>query len=64
MDRLDVDGLPCVGAAIWPGQSMYSTKDAVSGRYKAHKLKGEEVGHVEQARRDAGGWKGALELFL
>lgn len=38
------------GAVIWPNQTYYSTKDVVTGRYKAHKLKGEEVAHVEQVR--------------
>lgn len=47
-DRIDVDGLPMPGAVIWPNQTYYSTKDTVTGRYKAHKLKGEEVAHVEQ----------------
>lgn len=45
---LDMDGLPHVGAAIWPGQSYYSTKDVATGRFKAHKLKGEEVGNIDQ----------------
>jgi hypothetical protein len=48
--RVDVDGLPMPGAVVWPGQTYYSTKDCVTGRYKAHKLKGEEVAHVEQVR--------------
>ena len=33
---------------MWPDQTYYTTKDCVTGRYKAHKLKGEEVAHVEQ----------------
>jgi hypothetical protein len=41
---------PPPGAIVWPAQSYYSTKDLVTGRYKAHKLKGEEVAHVEQVR--------------
>lgn len=49
-DRVDSDGLPMPGAVVWPGQTYYSTKDTVTGRFKAHKLKGEEVGHVEQVR--------------
>lgn len=35
---------------MWPDQTYYTTKDMVTGRYKAHKLKGEEVAHVEQVR--------------
>lgn len=35
---------------MWPDQAYYTTKDMVTGRYKAHKLKGEEVAHVEQVR--------------
>jgi len=35
---------------IWPHQTYYTTKDLVTGRYKAHQLKGEEVAHVEQVR--------------
>lgn len=46
-DHLDVDGLPHVGALIWPGETTYCTKDAVTGRYRGKKLKGEEVAHVE-----------------
>jgi hypothetical protein len=47
-ERVDSDGLPMPGAVIWPNQTYYTTKDTVTGRYKAHKLKGEEVAHVEQ----------------
>jgi hypothetical protein len=47
-ERLDKDGLPLPGAVVWPGQTIYTTKDMVTGKYKAHKLKGEEVAHVEQ----------------
>jgi hypothetical protein len=49
-ERLDEDGLPLPGAVVWPGQTIYTTKDMVTGKYKAHKLKGEEVAHVEQVR--------------
>jgi hypothetical protein len=38
-DHLDVDGLPHVGALIWPGETTYCTKDAVTGRYRGKKLK-------------------------
>jgi DNA-directed RNA polymerase I subunit RPA2 len=37
-----------VGAIIWPGQGCYTTKDLITGKHKVHKLKGEEVAHVEQ----------------
>eukprot|EP00798_Chlamydomonas_sp_ICE-L_P010691 gene10691-12383_t len=47
-DRIGPDGLPHVGAIVWPGQVNYITKDTVNGRFKAHKLKGEEVGYVDQ----------------
>lgn len=30
-DRVDSDGLPHVGAVVWPGQSYYSTKDVSDG---------------------------------
>lgn len=43
-----------MGAAIWPGHSYYSSKDTVTGRFKPHKLKGEEVAHIDQARRNNG----------
>lgn len=46
-DHLDIDGLPFVGALVWPGEATHSTKDAVTGRFKSHKLKGEEIAHVE-----------------
>jgi hypothetical protein len=49
-ERLDKDGLPLPGSVVWPGQTIYATKDTVTGKYKAHKLKGEEVAHVEQVR--------------
>ncbi|GFH16505.1 DNA-directed RNA polymerase subunit beta, partial [Haematococcus lacustris] len=46
-DHLGEDGLPHVGAIIWPGQTVYSVKDQTTGQYKAHKLKGEEVACVD-----------------
>jgi hypothetical protein len=49
-ERLGPDGLPHVGAVVWPGQALYTTRDLVTGKYKAHKLKGEEVAHIEQVR--------------
>ena len=30
-EQIDVDGLPHVGAAIWPGQSYYNAKDKLTG---------------------------------
>lgn len=47
--RLDSDGLPYVGSIIWPKQSYYTTRDLLTGRYRQHALKGEEVAHIEQA---------------
>ncbi|MEW5309998.1 MAG: hypothetical protein WDW38_001834 [Sanguina aurantia] len=47
-DHLDSDGLPHIGAIIWPRQSYYSSKDLISGKHKAAPLKGEEVGVVDQ----------------
>ncbi|KAJ9526862.1 hypothetical protein QJQ45_017765 [Haematococcus lacustris] len=46
-DHLGEDGLPHVGAIIWPGQTVYSVRDQTTGQYKAHKLKGEEVACVD-----------------
>lgn len=46
-DTVDADGLPHVGAIIWPDQSYYCTKDLTTGKHKAHKLKGEEVAVVD-----------------
>jgi hypothetical protein len=55
-ERLGPDGLPHVGAVVWPGQALYTTRDLVTGKYKAHKLKGEEVAHIEQV----GDWRGQV----
>ena len=44
MDRIDADGLPHVGATIWPGDNQYSIINASNGRSQRHALKGEEVG--------------------
>ena len=49
-ERIDVDGLPHVGAVIWPHTSWASTKDCEKGRHRTHNLKGEEVATVEQVR--------------
>ena len=32
-DRVGVDGLPHVGAVVWPGQSYYGTVDRMTGGY-------------------------------
>lgn len=45
---IDSEGLPHVGAAIWPGQSYYSAVDNLTGRSKLGKLKGEETAVVDQ----------------
>ncbi|GAX83529.1 hypothetical protein CEUSTIGMA_g10954.t1 [Chlamydomonas eustigma] len=47
-DHIGPDGLPHVGAVVWPAQNVYHTKDTITGRYHAHKLKGEEIGYVDQ----------------
>jgi DNA-directed RNA polymerase I subunit RPA2 len=52
---LGADGLPHVGAVVWPGDPTYSEVDRVSGRYKAHMLKGEEVAVVESVTLIGGG---------
>ena len=33
-----------------PAQNIYSSKDTITGRYKAQKLKGEEIAYVDQVR--------------
>ena len=33
---------------MWPAQHYYSTKDTITGKFKPHKLKGEEIGYVDQ----------------
>ncbi|GLI65505.1 hypothetical protein VaNZ11_009054, partial [Volvox africanus] len=60
-DRIDPDGLPAVGSIIWPDQSFYSTKNELNGKYKCHKLKGEEVAVVDQVTLIGVGAKGGLE---
>lgn len=49
-DRIDSDGLPHVGSVVWPSQHFYSTKDMLTGKFKPHKLKGEEIAYVDQVR--------------
>jgi DNA-directed RNA polymerase I subunit RPA2 len=45
---LDTDGLPHVGAVVWPGQPYYNTIDRLSGKGKGGKVKGEETAVVDQ----------------
>jgi hypothetical protein len=45
-EQLGPDGLPHVGAVIWPGESYYCTQDLNDKRFSPHKLKGEEVAQV------------------
>ena len=42
------DGLPHIGAAVWPGQMYYSAIDRLTGKSKTGKMKGEETAIVEQ----------------
>lgn len=39
-DRIDHDGLPHIGAAIWPGQGYYATLDRITSKCPAE--------HVQQ----------------
>ena len=45
---IDSDGLPHVGAAVWPGQMYYSATDKSTGKWKSGKLKGEETAVIDQ----------------
>lgn len=45
---IDSEGLPHIGAAVWPGQMYYSAVDKLTGRSKTGKMKGEETAIVEQ----------------
>ena len=45
---IDREGLPHVGATIWPGDNQYSMLNKVGGRTQSHVLKGEEVATVDQ----------------
>lgn len=47
-ERIDRDGLPYVGAVVWPSQSYYSTVDKVAVKVKQHTLSGEETAVVSQ----------------
>ena len=46
-DALDADGLPHIGAAIWPGRQYYCTVDKLTGRSRGGKMKGEETAVVD-----------------
>lgn len=46
-DIYDSDGLPHIGAAVWPGKQYYSTVDRLTGKTKGSKLKGEETAVVD-----------------
>ncbi|PSC76790.1 DNA-directed RNA polymerase I subunit 2 isoform X1 [Micractinium conductrix] len=54
-DIIDEDGLPHIGAPIWPGQSYYSAVDKLTGRSKGSKLKGEETAVIDQVSIVGGG---------
>lgn len=45
---LDKDGLPHIGAAVWPGQMYYNAVDPLTGKTKTGKMKGEETAVVDQ----------------
>jgi DNA-directed RNA polymerase I subunit RPA2 len=45
---VDADGLPHVGAVVYPGQAYACVVDGATGRAAASKLKGEEVGVVDR----------------
>jgi DNA-directed RNA polymerase I subunit RPA2 len=55
MDRIDVDGLPHIGATIWPGNNQYSIINQSNGRSQKHALKGEEIAVVDQVAVIGGG---------
>ena len=38
-DRVDADGLPFVGAAVWPGQSYYTTVNTTNGAHVGRGLR-------------------------
>ncbi|KAL4859361.1 DNA-directed RNA polymerase I subunit 2 [Chlorella vulgaris] len=47
-ELIDSDGLPHIGAAIWPGQPYTATMDKLTGKSGGSKLKGEETAVVDQ----------------
>ncbi len=61
MDRIDQDGLPHVGATIWPGNNQYSIINKSNGRAQNHVLKGEEVAVVDQVAVIGGDSKGGVD---
>ena len=64
MDRIDADGLPHVGATIWPGNNQYSVINKSNGRSQNNILKGEEVAVVDQVAVIGGGAKGMDKVNL
>lgn len=55
-DLIDSDGLPHIGAPIWPGQSYYTAIDKLGGKVgKSGKLKGEETAVIDQVSIVGGG---------
>jgi len=46
-DIIDSDGLPHVGAVVWPGDRYACSFDPSKQRFKSHAMKGEEVGVVD-----------------
>ncbi len=41
-DRVDVDGLPHVGAVVYPGQAYYSKADRATGAFSQRPLRAEQ----------------------
>lgn len=39
-DRIDNDGLPHIGAAIWPGQAYYASLDRMTSKHRAVQMTG------------------------
>ncbi|CAG9461634.1 unnamed protein product [Pedinophyceae sp. YPF-701] len=46
-DRIDVDGLPHVGAVVWPSERYYSVADTTTGRTTGGATSGEEIAVVD-----------------
>ena len=44
---IDRDGLPHIGAVVWPAAEYASSRDTASGRTRTWKLKGEEIAVVD-----------------
>ena len=56
-DRIDLDGLPAVGAVLYPGASYASRVDADTRRSKLSRIKGDEVAIVDRVTVVGGGPK-------